>query len=100
MCALRACAAAAEQPELLVVADRPRRHADLLGDLADAQCPLFDCRAHAASSTGSSPLGAPAGTVASSWWYLPPRRSDASAATRHAAMANTNAYTSAVWNGE
>src|SRR5262249_30425358 len=36
----------AEQAALLVVTDRPGRHADALGDLADAQAP----RVHAASS--------------------------------------------------
>src|SRR5579884_2640693 len=91
---LRARAGRAQQPALLVVADRPRGDAHALGHLADAERPLLDRaphRVHAASSTGSSPVGAAAGEVAASWWYLPPRSSDATAATRHAAIANTNA---------
>jgi hypothetical protein len=60
-----------EASELFVVADRPRRDDDLLGDLSDSRCGLLD-EAHPASSTGSRPVGAPAGTVAWPWWYLPP----------------------------
>src|SRR5262249_53628481 len=79
---------AAEQSQLLVVANRPRRDADLLGHFADAERARLG-RAHAASSTGSRPVGTAAGVVASRsrWWYLPPRRSDATAAIRQATIA-------------
>src|SRR5581483_10950032 len=42
-----------EQPELFVVADRPRRDADALRHLADAEGRL--CGAHAATSTSRWP---------------------------------------------
>jgi hypothetical protein len=37
------------------------------------------------------PVGAPAGEVASTCWYLAPRSSEATAAMRHGAIANVNA---------
>ena len=82
---LRARRASAEQAELLVVADGASRDAHAFRHLADAQPATVGDGAHAAFSTVVS------GTVASTWWYLPPRSSEASAATRHAPIANTNA---------
>src|SRR5262249_33836425 len=68
--ALLALRLASEQAALLVVADRPRRHADAIGDLADAERAL----AHAASAS-SSVSGSTA--PASPWGYLPPGSSQA-----------------------
>ena len=91
LCALGVLDAGCEQSELLVVADRPRRDSDLLRNLADPEGSILRLRGHAASSTDPGLFGAPAAMVSSTWWYLPPRRSEAPAATRHAAIANTNA---------
>ncbi len=56
--ALRARVPAAEQADLLVVADRPRRRAGELGELADPQRPLGG-RAHAPAPCGSTTVAVP-----------------------------------------
>src|SRR5262249_28282933 len=74
-------------PELHVIADSPRRHAEQVGRLADAVGALV----HADSSAGSATV--------SRKWYFPPRASEATAAIRQATNENPNATTSASWNG-
>src|SRR5581483_2206456 len=73
--ALRALGPLAEQPDLLVVADRPRSHACELGDLADADRPVRSGRHRdlaasgapaSASRSASPPPGSPEAATAGS----------------------------------
>ncbi len=80
-----------QQPELLVVADRARRHADLFGHLTDPERALLHMRGHATSASMASRTAWSTGRFSSTWWYLPPRSSDATAATRQATIAKPKA---------
>ena len=90
MRAFRARRRRAEQSELLVVADRASRDADALGDLAD---PVVALLSYVLTPPPLDRLDACRARrrAGSTWWYLPPRSSEATAATRQRAIANTNA---------
>src|SRR5581483_4424272 len=95
------------QSQRLVAAQRARRHAELLRDLADAIQPFAVRHAGTHSSgngvspstSGPSSSGAPNGPVSSSAMYCAPRIHDAHAATRHMISDAVNAMRSPSMNG-
>src|SRR5581483_1727025 len=105
--AARAVAGRRHESQLLVVAQRARRHAELLRDLADAIQPFAVGHAGTHSSgngvspstSGPSSSGAPNGPVSSSAMYCAPRIHDAHAATRHMISDAVNAMRSPSMNG-